>query len=94
MVQGNIFFQKIYSIWTFLAQDLPPSLRDHMNRLGFISEIDGRFYGVVLGSTTDSVTETEVSQELLAVEKQGLDGLVIVSAKAKPMVLDLADRQR
>jgi hypothetical protein len=83
--------RRIYGVWTFIAQNLSPALRDHINRLGFISEIDGKFYGVLLNGDTDS-TETDVNQELLAVGKQGLDGLVIISADSKPIIHNLVSQ--
>jgi len=76
----------IYGAWTFLAQNLSPSLQDHINELGFISEIDGRFYGVLLSTETDPITETEANKELSATKYEGLDGLVVISAESKPIV--------
>ena len=80
----------IYATWTFLAQNLPPSLQDHINKLGFISEIDGKFCGVLLISDTASITEADVNQELLAIKNRGLNGLVVISANSKPGIYDLA----
>lgn len=81
--------KRIYGAWTFLAQNLSPSLQDYLNKLGFISEIDGNFYGVLLSVDAASISEAKVSQELSTMKKQGLDGLVVVSASSKPAVYNL-----
>ena len=39
---------KIFRNFTCLAQDLPQNLRDHINDLGFISEIEGEFFKVFI----------------------------------------------
>jgi len=75
----------IYATWTFLATDLSTRLRNHLNKLGFISEIDGNFYRVFLTNDIDSVTETEINQEVLVSRKEGLDGLLMVSTKCGPV---------
>ncbi len=72
--------KRIYSTWTFLAQNPSPSLQDHINRLGFITEIDGGFYGVLLSNDAMPVSEDEIAEELKAAERDGLDGLVLVTA--------------
>jgi len=76
--------RRIYGVWTFLAQDLSASLRDHLNRVGFISEIEGKFYGVLLSSDADSMAKNDLGPDLRAVENLGLDGLVEISANTKP----------
>jgi hypothetical protein len=82
--------RKIYGTWAFLAQNLPSSLQNHINQLGFISEIDEKFYGVLISSNADSTAEVDINEELLAAKRQGLDGLVAISAHARPIVHTLA----
>lgn len=56
--------RKIYSTWTFLAQNLSPSLQDHINQLGFIGEIDGKFYRILLDTEATPTPETNLQNEL------------------------------
>ncbi len=81
--------KRIYGVWTFLAQNLSPSLQDHINKLGFISEIDAKFYGILLSTDTAPVAETDVNKQLLAVKKQGLDGLVVISANSEQAIYNV-----
>jgi len=80
-------YRRIYPTWTFLARDLPASLQEYINRLGFISEIGRGFYGVVLAKAEGTVEERDVSNELMAAKEHGLDGLVVLSANAQPAVI-------
>ena len=78
--------EKIYGTWTFLAQNLSPSLQARLNELGFISEIDKKFYGILLSIDPTSITETDVHKKSSAMKRQGLDGLVVISANSKPII--------
>jgi hypothetical protein len=80
--------RRIYGTWTFLARNGSSSLLDHMNEVGFISEIDGKFYEVLLCTDATPVTETDLDEELLAVKTRGLDGLVVVSPNSKPAIYE------
>jgi hypothetical protein len=84
--------RKIYGTWTFLAQNLSPALRDHINRLGFISEIGGKFYGILLSAGTAFAEETYIRKELLAAQQQGLAGLAVVLPNAKMIIYDSASQ--
>jgi hypothetical protein len=78
--------KRIHGAWTFLAQNLSPSLQTRINELGFISEIDGKFYGILLSIDPTSITETDVDKKSSAMKRQGLGGLVVISANSKPIV--------
>ncbi len=82
--------KRIYGVWTFLAQNLPPSLQDHINRLGFISETDGKFCSILLNDDTPFVEETDIHNELLAAQREGLAGLAVISPNAKLAIYDSA----
>ena len=69
-----------------MTTNLSIPLQNHINKLGFISEIDGKFYRTMLSNDDDSIAETIISQELLATKKEGLDGLVVVSADSEPLL--------
>ncbi len=71
--------RKIYSTWTFLAQSLPPSLQDHINQLGFISEIDEKFYRVLLGTEVMPASVTDFQNDVAMTASEGIDGLLVVS---------------
>jgi hypothetical protein len=78
--------KRIYSTWTFLAQNLSPSLRDHINRLGFISEIDAKFYGVLLSTDTVPIPEIDAKNQLLDAREQGLSGLLVIAPNSEPTI--------
>jgi hypothetical protein len=82
--------KRIYGVWTFLADKLSSSLQNHLNELGFISELDGKFYRALLSTDSTSLTETDVEKELSTIGGQGLDGLVVISANSKPIIYDSA----
>lgn len=82
--------RRIYRTWTFLGQELCSALQGQLDELGFISEIDGRFYGVMLSSVPASAAEIDVDRELSAARDQGLDGLVVISANCKPVIHEYA----
>jgi hypothetical protein len=78
--------KRIHGTWTFLAQNLSPSLQTRLNELGFISEVDGQFYGILLSIDPTSIAETDVDEKSSAMRRQGLDGLVVISANSKPII--------
>jgi hypothetical protein len=80
--------RRIYGEWTFLLQDLPPSLQAYLNDLGFIGEIGGAFYRVWLSNGSDSIAEDDLKAQLLSANEYGLDGLLVVSFNSPPAVYD------
>jgi len=81
--------KRIYATLTFLASQLSIPLQNHLNKLGFISELDGKFYRVFLDNDIGCGTQTDVSKELSATKKEGLDGLAVVLANSNPVIYDL-----
>ncbi|MEW6405985.1 MAG: hypothetical protein AB1649_29720, partial [Chloroflexota bacterium] len=71
--------KKIYSTWAFLADNLSPSLQDYINQLGFISEIDGKFYRVLLDTEAAPAPETNLQNEFATSVSEGIDGLLVIS---------------
>jgi hypothetical protein len=82
--------KRIFGTWTFLARNLSPALQERINRAGFISEIDGKFYSVLLSTNPTSIAEARAEDELLTAKDQGLDGMAVISADSKPIIYDLA----
>jgi hypothetical protein len=82
--------KRIYRTWTFLTQNPSLSLREYVNELGFISEINGKFYEVLLSFDSASTGERDVNKELSAINSLGLDGLVIISPNSNPIVYNVA----
>ncbi len=78
---------EIYSTWTFLAQELPPTLEDSINQIGFISEIKGRFYRVLIRNPIEA-DKSFLQEELARAKKQGLAGIVLVSSQRTPVTLE------
>ena len=79
-------YTEIYPTWTFLASNMSTQLQNHLNKQGFISEINGNFYRVLLANDVDSVAEPDVNHELTLTNKEGLDGVIMVSANSKPVI--------
>ncbi len=70
--------------WTLLASDLPGPLRERINQLGFISEQEGAFYGVVVAERDPASTEKDLDRQIAEAKKQGLAGLMEITAGAPP----------
>jgi hypothetical protein len=78
--------RRIHAVWTFLAQDLPATLQKHINQIGFISEVKGKFYATLLDTDHLPVTTAQIDQQLSTAQKEGLDGLVVVSANRQRVI--------
>jgi hypothetical protein len=81
--------RRIFATWTFLAQYLSPALQTHINKLGFISEIDNKFYTILLEDKPiylklpdRQFNTTETAQEL------GLAGWALVTPNIKPVTYE------
>jgi hypothetical protein len=70
--------RKIYSTWAFFAQNLSPSLHNHINQLGFISEIDGKFYRILLDTEVARAPETYLQNGFATTASEGMDGLLVI----------------
>jgi hypothetical protein len=79
--------RRIYATWTFLAQNLSPALQAHINKLGFISEIDDKFYMICIEDTSASLDslETQPSRADTA-QDLGLAGWALVTPNAETIV--------
>jgi hypothetical protein len=67
--------KRICHEWMFLARDLPLSLQEHINCLGFITPIQGKYYSVLLNGGSTAVAEVDIHQQALAAKREGLEGL-------------------
>jgi hypothetical protein len=74
--------QKIYEVWHFLAKSLPPALQDYINAIGFIVEVDSKFFGLILENRSTGCTALDLSQEAKRAQKEGLAGVAFVSPNA------------
>jgi hypothetical protein len=70
--------KRISTEWTFLARNLPSSLQEHINQLGFMTNIKGKYYGVRLTASSTALSEADVQQETLTAKLEGLDGLAVI----------------
>jgi len=78
--------KSIYKVWTFLTRDPSLELQQHINQIGFISEIKGKFYATLLDTDRLSLPTSEIDKQLSTVQKQGLDGLLVVSANRRRII--------
>jgi len=81
--------KRIYGMWTFLAQDLSPSLQEYIDKLGFISEVGGKFCGVLLHTDPVPIAQTAINEQLSVAKNQGLDGLLVISPGSKQAMYDV-----
>jgi Acetyltransferase (GNAT) domain len=83
----------IYPEWRLLAEDAPAPLRDQLNGIGFLVEVDGRYYGVHIG---DDALPSEQHQLVRTAARRRLDGVLFVSPSRQmtitpdPLETDLA----
>ena len=73
-----------------MASRLPQPLQAHFNEIGFVSEMNDRFYGVYLGDNLSALAKAEIDKQLLLMEKGGLDGMVFVSSSSHPVIYEVA----
>jgi hypothetical protein len=70
--------RRIYPVWRFLARNIPESLRNRLNELGFITEIDGKFWGIYVSEDNDGLKQQDIEIKLKEMSKAGLSGLAVV----------------
>lgn len=71
--------RRIYPVWHFLARDIPATLRNRLNELGFITEIEGKFWGVWIDVENEQLDEQGIRIKLMEMKKAGLSGLAVIS---------------
>lgn len=69
----------IYRRWHFLAKTLSPEFCDQLNQIGFISEVNGHFYGVHLHTSAQALSDDEIKDIRISWADEGIDGIIIVS---------------
>jgi hypothetical protein len=69
----------VHTEWVFYSDGLSPRLRHHLNKQGFISQIEGWHYHVVLPGPGEGLTGAELSGELKRAAKYGLNGVLFIS---------------
>ena len=69
-----------------MAKNLALPLQEYLNKLGFISEINKEFYGVLLNDEVDLT-----DQEITLAQEQGLAGLTIILSKSAPLLYQVAN---
>lgn len=70
---------RVQCVWTLLAEELPESLRRRVDEIGFISDIAGKFYGVLIQTNGTSSNAGDMEREARDACDQGLSGIVHVS---------------
>jgi len=78
--------RRIYGVWIFLAQNMPLTLQEHINQIGFISEVKGKFYATLLDTEQLPLSIAEIDRQLSMAQKEGLDGLLLVSANRRRVI--------
>jgi hypothetical protein len=73
---------KIYTNWWILAGDIRPALRDHINKIGFVSRQDGCFLQVRIADDPSAASGEVLEKQLSAAKRRGLAGILEVSVNA------------
>ncbi|NMC80568.1 MAG: GNAT family N-acetyltransferase [Chloroflexi bacterium] len=69
--------KRLHPVWTFMAQDLPETLRTRMNEAGFIAEAGGKFYRALLAEEPPACES--YARTLIHTTRKGLAGLALVT---------------
>jgi hypothetical protein len=77
----------MHTVWSFYAQELPDKLREHLNALGIITNVDGKYYELILIGPTESSSTADFMRELKHATKCGLAGLAVFSEEGKVQVV-------
>lgn len=78
---------KLVRPWTFVAgHTLPESLRERINEIGFISEIEGQYYGVHLQDNSSPLPETAVQSLREDWVDEGVMGVLVVPINQPPTI--------
>jgi hypothetical protein len=67
------------SNWSFIGKDLSSPLREHLDKLGLITEIGGKHYQVRLYDPAKTGSETNIADELRHISNCGLAGIAVIS---------------
>jgi hypothetical protein len=73
----------VHTEWVFYGENLSSALREHLNELGFICEIDGQHYQVVLLNPKERPGDADLAQKQKDAARCGLDGVLFISPEAK-----------
>jgi hypothetical protein len=65
--------------WSFLADCPSGALREHLNRTGFITEVNGGNYGVLVLDEDDLSADIDLERQRRSAHRDGLAGLLLVS---------------
>lgn len=66
--------------WVFAAKQLSPDLRQFLNECGFIGEVDGGLYQVIIPDPSETFGAEQAKSALTNAAKYGLDGVMLVAS--------------
>ena len=71
-------------VLAFSAGRMTPELKKRLNEIGFICEVDQRYYGLVIDGASDATKERRPQESIQHAQKDGLSGVCIVAAGMQP----------
>jgi len=72
---------KIHPVWTFLSESLPDSLKDRLNQIRFLHEMNDRFYIIRLNNEVSSGSAPTLQEYSVEEQKRyGLAGVIQIYA--------------
>jgi hypothetical protein len=81
-------FESAHNAWHVYARKLSPALQDRINKIGFITELKGGFYSVLVHPDASPPDDAALRQMLADAARQGLKGLVVLTPNRKPMIVE------
>jgi hypothetical protein len=79
-----------HTVWSFYAQVLPEKLRDHLNELGIITNVNGKCYELMMIDPKELSSTADFTRELKHAAACGLAGLVVIPEEGKMQVISLS----
>jgi hypothetical protein len=81
-----------HSLWSFFCIDISPNLRERLNSVGWISEVGGRHYRVLILDSDAPTYADAVRAGLDEAANCGLDGVLTISAKGERQITSTESR--
>jgi len=80
--------------WTFISQNLPSRLCDHLSQQGFITEKGDAHFAVALTDQADMPSEREIAHYQKAASQNGLDGVAVVFPRGQTVITPMNSESR
>jgi hypothetical protein len=73
--------------WSFFGKDLSSQLREYLSELGLITEVDGKYYQVLLHIPSGPDSEAKLANQLFHLSRCGIVGMMLISAEGEKQLI-------